>query len=1022
MEIPRNHALSSNYLVTQSATSQAITVSAALAAFKKNPNATFSIADSTTNIAKNLDALKLLGDKVTAIAQTGTPAVLALKATSAVANSSVLSKISNTYTLSLTGTISEIGLVSSDNHIASIQVNDSSANALSNLSVLKGYKDKLKTIALTDSTSSLSLTADQINTYVNEIAKITSANMINATNVSVSQMSGILANKKIATISVVDNSTNIANGLDALQKVASKIKTASISGDSDELSITTKQLASNAAIIGKITSGYHLALRGALVADALKYKSDIRLNSVAVVDTSANIAKNIDALNTLGDKLSGVTQSGKPTALTLTATQINSDATVLNKISEPYSISVSGNISDVKKIIANSKLTAVTLTDSMSNIQNNLDVLTANKGKITIISLTDKAPVFTLSANNIDANTEILNKIKTNYSIKATDVSYANLSKYSSNSKITSLELKDSVSYLQYASLSKNSKISNFKVNDATYAQSLLLNGNSKVTEIGIKDSSTILNQKISNIVKNKKIKSINLTDLGNTGLTVKEFNTYAIGKQATKLSYQSMESTQIYLSNGAKSIFTSNLDQPKLSIGYFDTSIQPSSQYPVVTSGNLENSIFIYQNGRQWGATLIDKNGNVNKLINDRSYPGTDFLSQSYVDNKNLYVGFNNGAGIIKYDLNGGLNWSASSPGWTTGIAVDDEGNVYTNNDQGIINKYNGEDGSLIWSKGGPVGQGWQGQGLAFSNGTLYTMNSQTYSSPISAYAFSKNGDIKWTTQITNDGQQAQGIVSLTNGNSVILQTKNDKNITFLDKDGKIINEAGFNTWITGEGTWRDYTRFSVYNGSDNTVIASGLGYKTKSWAEAADISIFISQYDSNGNLLNSAVIPLAPRSSGDAMYSSSVPDKNGDIYVMGMLAGDNYFGPSPSSGQSYFFRAKVSSGALSPPTININSSDYFGGIELLKTIPSSTNIKVTDANIGQISDILTNSMVEEISILDTADNIVNNLDTLQAANVVGSITVSDSMDLNITSDQQANYADVLSKLTGNPTINIVE
>ena len=83
-----------------------VTVTAALTSYAANNKmAAVTIADTSANIATNLNALLPLvtANKITSITQTGTASALAITATQLTADATVLAKITGTYTLAVSG-------------------------------------------------------------------------------------------------------------------------------------------------------------------------------------------------------------------------------------------------------------------------------------------------------------------------------------------------------------------------------------------------------------------------------------------------------------------------------------------------------------------------------------------------------------------------------------------------------------------------------------------------------------------------------------------------------------------------------------------------------------------------------------------------------------------------------------------------------------------------------------------------------------------------------------------------------
>ncbi len=128
-------------------------------------------------------------------------------------------------------------------------------------------------------------------------------------------------------------------------------------------------------------------------------------------DTSANIASNLDALQTNVAKITSITQSGTPAALAITPTQLANDATTLNKISGNYTLNVSGVVANsVATNYSNSHISSMAVTDTAANISANLATLQADASKISSITVTDGNPI-SLTADQYSSNSSVMSKL-----------------------------------------------------------------------------------------------------------------------------------------------------------------------------------------------------------------------------------------------------------------------------------------------------------------------------------------------------------------------------------------------------------------------------------------------------------------------------------------------------------------------------------------------------------------------------------------------------------------------------------
>ncbi|NDB69360.1 MAG: hypothetical protein EB015_15420, partial [Methylocystaceae bacterium] len=118
--------------------------------------------------------------------------------------------------------------------------------------------------------------------------------------------------------------------------------------------------------------------------------------SLSVVDTAANISANLDKLQALVSKnmISDITVTdGANFDISLSASQLTSDAGVLNAIQNNYGLEVTGvAAADVASVALNDNAQLIDIADTAANILKNLaDINTAqNASQIATITLTDK--------------------------------------------------------------------------------------------------------------------------------------------------------------------------------------------------------------------------------------------------------------------------------------------------------------------------------------------------------------------------------------------------------------------------------------------------------------------------------------------------------------------------------------------------------------------------------------------------------------------------------------------------------
>ena len=124
--------------------------------------------------------------------------------------------------------------------------------------------------------------------------------------------------------------------------------------------------------------------------------------TLAVTDSSANIATNLDALQAKTGRIVSITQSGTPTALSITASQVVSGASALSMIGGAYTLDI---------------------TDTSANIATNLNALQAQNSKIISITQSGTAAPLSVNVSQITSAAPVLTKIAGSYRLAVTDSS-----------------------------------------------------------------------------------------------------------------------------------------------------------------------------------------------------------------------------------------------------------------------------------------------------------------------------------------------------------------------------------------------------------------------------------------------------------------------------------------------------------------------------------------------------------------------------------------------------------------------
>ena len=281
------------------------------------------IADSAANISARLDDLQQLGSKLASIRQVGVPQNITITAEQAAMDVDALATLSgfrvavsdtpeNIATnmaalealgpklVSVTWPDSSIGIVASTQDIkryaitmakmpsGSIAVEDTAANLSANVQLLRSLGTRLASISRTGGTDPITVRAEDADVWFRV---------------------------REGSFKVVDTTASIARNMDALRFMGDTL-TSITQIDRKPLPLSIKQISDNAEVLAKITGNY----------------------SLAIFDTSKNIAQSISTLSAIDKHLVSITQTGYAEPMRLSTDEARTAGRFLGKMTNPYTI------------------------------------------------------------------------------------------------------------------------------------------------------------------------------------------------------------------------------------------------------------------------------------------------------------------------------------------------------------------------------------------------------------------------------------------------------------------------------------------------------------------------------------------------------------------------------------------------------------------------------------------------------------------------------------------------------------
>ena len=428
-----------------------------------------AVADTSTEIARNLDALQASSTLISALNPSdSTPLSVTMAQMST--HAGILSKFDSGATLAVRdATVVDAATLLGAAHdkVVSIAVADKGAHIVDQLQAL-GANAKLQSIQLSDVSTALNVSAVQLRDNGAAFGKIQGGYQLSVSGAEVSDLADLLTNSRVKSVAVSDTASNFLEGLSTLRAAAGRLNSVAIK-DTPALTMNYTQWAANQAVLGKISQNHSITVTGVNASQAALVAASPRVSALSVDDTGANLARNLDALQALGTKLTAIntTDAGDAPILNLSAQQVSQNAQALAKITDGrYRLGVSGaSVTDFTSLINNNKLATISVSDSSQNIAQNLSVL-ASSAKLSAITQSGGLEALSLSASDYLQNTSTLAKIQNAYTVSLDEVSVANASSLNSDAKVIGFELSDSSSAISAAltSLAAMGKLASFNI------------------------------------------------------------------------------------------------------------------------------------------------------------------------------------------------------------------------------------------------------------------------------------------------------------------------------------------------------------------------------------------------------------------------------------------------------------------------------------------------------------------------------------------------------------------------------
>lgn len=451
---------------TAEVTGVAAASASSFAAARADWVSTFTVADSSANLAANLDSLQTLASdgSLRQIVHTGEATPLKITRAQLAADADALAAIKNgAYTLSVTeaSVADTLGLdgktaLTANARIKSIHVKDTTAAIEDNLDALQHVGLQLKSISQTDADQALTLSATQLKGDAIAIGKILTPYHLDVIRAAAAQVAQLKANARVLTVSVSDTAAHIAQRWSLLNRLADSLGTVEVTDPSNAVAVSADQLTLDDGLLAKFTEDadhpFSLAVSGVKAGQAAELAAIDHVGSLSIADSADNVAASLADLETLQGQglLADIALTGKSKSLSLAATQVRGDAAtatqaVLDKISSiNWGLAIDGaSLDDLEELAANDRVTSIAFEAAGDDIASHLDALAGLGRRLARIDQSDGGTALDLTQAEFDSHASVLARIDGGYTVNLSGASAAKAIVDATNGHVASIAVED---------------------------------------------------------------------------------------------------------------------------------------------------------------------------------------------------------------------------------------------------------------------------------------------------------------------------------------------------------------------------------------------------------------------------------------------------------------------------------------------------------------------------------------------------------------------------------------------------
>jgi len=409
-----------------------------------------AVSDNGRNIAAHWSDLLALGNSLDSVSNSdnGAVTVSAQNYLQGI-HDDLVSKFDQSTTFSVNmATVAQAQTLANDDAVVQIDLADWSPNIASNLSSLEDMVSggKLHSIINQTAATPMALDASQLDDAQPVLDLIRGGSYTLAlSNVDAGDAHDLAtSNHKIVSMAVTGDGGSIVANLADLTALGNKLTgITNTDAAGTALEMNGSDFQANLTTLGKIEGGYTAVLDNVNASQAAAFADNNNVASLSVTDTAAHLSSSWDALNDIGDKLTGVSQTGSGNIQLAVDDWLNGQDLRAKFDSDP-SVAVTGaSVGQVDDLASDSAVQAISVSDSSEAISDSLSDL-LSQSKVTGLVLDDPSVALTMSASDYQNAATLLGGVRNHqYTVDLSGVSATAAGTLASDTHVSSMEVTD---------------------------------------------------------------------------------------------------------------------------------------------------------------------------------------------------------------------------------------------------------------------------------------------------------------------------------------------------------------------------------------------------------------------------------------------------------------------------------------------------------------------------------------------------------------------------------------------------